>query len=210
MAGLMRGFYSISEWVMRLAYVNILWMIFSLLGLVILGFFPATVAMFAVVRKWVRKDLDVPVFKLFWTTYKAEFVKSNLLGLIIVFIGFVMYFNFTIIEATVIPIYKWLYIPYTIITAVYILTLLYVFPVFVHFNIKLKEVIKNAFILMTVSPIVTFSKAVLTGVLCFLFLKFPGVIPFYSGSVIALLLMFLSNNLFRKYEKSRKDTTIKS
>ncbi|OLS37329.1 hypothetical protein BTR25_16040 [Bacillus sp. MRMR6] len=206
----MRGFYSISEWVMRLAYVNILWMIFSLLGLVILGFFPATVAMFAVVRKWVRKDLDVPVFKLFWTTYKAEFVKSNLLGLIIVFIGFVMYFNFTIIEATVIPIYKWLYIPYTIITAVYILTLLYVFPVFVHFNIKLKEVIKNAFILMTVSPIVTFSKAVLTGVLCFLFLKFPGVIPFYSGSVIALLLMFLSNNLFRKYEKSRKDTTIKS
>jgi uncharacterized membrane protein YesL len=198
MKGWMNGLYSISEWVMRLAYVNILWMIFSLLGLVILGFFPATVAMFAVVRKWVRKEMDVPVFKLFWTTYKAEFLKSNLLGLIIGFAGVVMYFNFTIIEATVIPAFKWLYIPYIIITVLYLFTLLYIFPVFVHFNIKLKEVVKNAFILMTVNPLVTFSKAVLTGVLCFLFLKFPGVIPFFSGSLIALLLMFLSNNLLQK------------
>jgi uncharacterized membrane protein YesL len=198
MAGMMRGFYGISEWVMRLAYVNILWISFSLLGLVLFGFFPATVAMFTVVRKWVRKETDVPVFKLFWTTYKAEFLKSNLLGLIIGFAGVVMYFNFTIIEATVIPAFKWLYIPYIIITVLYLFTLLYIFPVFVHFNIKIKEVVKNAFILMTVNPLVTFSKAVLTGVLCFLFLKFPGVIPFFSGSLIALLLIFLSNNLLHK------------
>jgi uncharacterized membrane protein YesL len=198
MKGWMNGLYSISEWVMRLAYVNILWIFFSIVGLVLFGFFPATVAMFAVVRKWVRKETDVPVFKWFWKTYKADFLKSNLLGIIILFAGFVMYFNFTIIESTVIPVFKWLYIPYIIITVLYILTLLYIFPVFVHFNIKIKEVVKNAFILMTVSPLVTFSKAVLTGVLSFLFLKFPGVIPFFSGSLIALLLMLLSNNLFQK------------
>jgi uncharacterized membrane protein YesL len=198
MKGWMNGLYSISEWVMRLAYVNILWISFSMLGLVVFGFFPATAAMFVVVRKWVRKETDIPVFKLFWKTYKAEFLKSNLLGLIIGFAGVVMYFNFTIIEATVIPALKWLYIPYIIITVLYLFTLLYIFPVFVHFNIKLKEVVKNAFILMTVNPLVTFSKAVLTGVLCFLFMKFPGVIPFFSGSLIALLLMFLSNNLLQK------------
>lgn len=198
MNGLMKGFHGFSEWVMRLAYVNFLWVFFTMSGLVLFGFFPATVAMFAVVRKWVRKETDVPVFNLFWKTYKADFLKSNLLGLIISFAGFVLYFNFTVIEDAVTPALKWLYIPYIIITAMYILTLLYIFPVFVHFNIKIREVFRNAFILMTVSPLITCSKVVLTGVLCFLFLQFPGVIPFFSGSLIAILLMFLSNNLLQK------------
>ena len=198
MNGWMNGFYRFSEWVMRLAYVNFLWVFFTLTGLVFFGFFPATVAMFAVVRKWVRKETDVPVFYLFWKTYKADFLKSNLLGLIISFAGFVLYFNFTVIEAAVTPALKWLYIPYIMITVMYILTLLYIFPVFVHFNSKIREVLRNAFILMTVSPLVTCSKVVLTGGLCFLFLQFPGVIPFFSGSLIAILLMFLSNNLLQK------------
>ncbi|MBY0098743.1 YesL family protein [Mesobacillus maritimus] len=198
MNGLMKGFYGFTEWVTRLAYVNFLWVFFTLTGLVLFGFFPATVAMFAVVRKWVRKETDVPVFTLFWKTYKADFLKSNLLGLIISFAGFVLYFNFTVIEAAVVPAFKWLYIPYVMITVIYILTLLYIFPVFVHFNMKIKEVVKNAFILMAVSPLVTCSMVVLTGALCFLFLQFPGVIPFFSGSLIAILLMFLSNNLLQK------------
>jgi uncharacterized membrane protein YesL len=198
MNGWMKGIYRFTEWVTRLAYVNFLWVIFTLTGLVLFGFFPATVAMFAVVRKWVRKETDVPVFTLFWKTYKADFLKSNLLGLLISFVGFVLYFNFTVIEAAVVPAFKWLYIPYVMITVLYILTLLYIFPVFVHFNMKIKEVVKNAFILMAVSPLVTGSMVVLTGGLCFLFLQFPGVIPFFSGSLIAILLMFLSNNLLQK------------
>ena len=198
MNGWMKGLYGFTEWVTRLAYVNFLWVFFTLAGLGLFGFFPATVAMFAVVRKWVRKETDVPVFPLFWKTYKADFLKSNRLGLIISFAGFVLYFNFTVIEAAVVPAFKWLYIPYVMITVIYILTLLYIFPVFVHFNMKIKEVVKNAFILMAVSPLVTCSMVVLTGALCFLFLQFPGVIPFFSGSLIAILLMFLSNNLLQK------------
>jgi len=198
MNGWMKGLYGFTEWVTRLAYVNFLWVFFTLAGLGLFGFFPATVAMFAVVRKWVRKETDVPVFPLFWKTYKADFLKSNRLGLIISFAGFVLYFNFTVIDAAVVPAFKWLYIPYVMITVIYILTLLYIFPVFVHFNMKIKEVVKNAFVLMAVSPLVTCSMVVLTGALCFLFLQFPGVIPFFSGSLIAILLMLLSNNLLQK------------
>ncbi|WP_066051089.1 YesL family protein [Robertmurraya korlensis] len=203
MDGVMRGFYSISEWVMRLAYVNVLWIFFSMIGLLLFGFFPSTIAMFAVVRKWVRKEIDAPIFKIFWSTYRSEFLKSNLLGIVILFSGFLMYFNFTIIEATVIPAFKILYIPTIILTMLYILTLLYIFPVFVHFNIRLVEIIKNSIILMTVNPLITFSKLVLTGLLIFLYLTFPGVLPFFSGSVIAILLMFLSNHVFQKIQESQ-------
>lgn len=83
MQGFMRGFYSISEWVLRFAYVNVLWISFNLLGLIVFGFFPATIAMFTVVRKWVLKETDISVFNTFWFAYKKEFFKGNFLGFII-------------------------------------------------------------------------------------------------------------------------------
>ena len=81
MEGFMRGVYSVSEWVMKFTYVNILWITFSILGLFVLGLFPATTAMFAVIRKWVLKLPDIPTFKTFTSAYKKEFLKSNVIGL---------------------------------------------------------------------------------------------------------------------------------
>ena len=37
MEGLIGGIYRYSEWIMRLAYINILWILFTLLGLVVFG-----------------------------------------------------------------------------------------------------------------------------------------------------------------------------
>jgi len=201
MIGFMRGFYSISEWILRFAYVNVLWISFTLLGFVVFGFFPATLAMFTVVRKWVLKQTDIPVFKTFWFTYKKEFVKGNLLGLIMGLSCFFMYSNIRIVEATTVPTFKLLYVPNVIVIILFIPTILYIFPVLVHFDVNLKEAIKNSFILMTVNPIATFCMATLTGFLCFIFIKIPGIIPFFSGSLIAFLLMWLSNYVFVKMNK---------
>jgi uncharacterized membrane protein YesL len=196
--GFMRGFYNISEWIMRFAYVNILWIFFSLLGLIMFGFFPATTAMFAVIRKWVLKQPEIPVFQTFWFTYKSEFLKSNLLGLFIIIFGYILYFNINIIEATMIPTLKLLYIPNLIVISFFLLTLIYIFPVFVHFDVSLVQVLKNAFILMVTNLMATCSMGILSGFLWFIFLKFPGLIPFFSGSFIAFLLMWLSNAVFVK------------
>lgn len=200
MEGFVRGFYSISEWIMKLAYVNILWISFSILGIVIFGFFPATIAMFAVVRKWVLKEPDIPVFKTFWATYKTEFLKSNLLGMVIVAFSLFLYFNLNIVQATTLPVFKLLYIPNVIVLMIFLLTLLYVMPVFVHFDVSLGKVMKNALFLMVVNPKATFCMMTLIGFLCFILLKLPGLIPFFSGSVIAYLLMWFSRYGFMKVD----------
>jgi uncharacterized membrane protein YesL len=202
MVSFMRGFYGICEWVLRFSYVNILWVFFTILGLVIFGFFPATTAMFAVVRMWVLKQTDVPIFKTFWLTYKNEFIRSSLLGILIIILGYFMYFNITIIEATTIPLLKLLYIPNVMVILIFLLTLLYIFPVFVHFDLGIKGIIKNALILMCINPIATFTMGTLSGFLCFLYYKFPGLIPFFSGSLIAFLQMTISNYVFTKIRMS--------
>ncbi|MBU7591215.1 YesL family protein [Metabacillus halosaccharovorans] len=198
MEGLMKGFYTFSLWITRLAYVNILWIFFTIAGLVVLGFYPGTIAMFAVIRKWVLGNRDIPVFKTFWSNYKKEFVKSNILGLFISIFAFIMYSSLNIISSVTIPSLKVLYIPNGLVTFLFLLTVLYIFPVFVHYDVKLTKVAKNAFIIMTINPISTFCMVVLTGFLLFIIYKIPGLIPFFSGSIIAFLLMFLSNYAFNR------------
>lgn len=39
---IMRGLYTVTEWIYRFAIVNLLWILFTIAGLVIFGFFPAT------------------------------------------------------------------------------------------------------------------------------------------------------------------------
>ncbi|MFL6557407.1 MAG: YesL family protein, partial [Bacillus sp. (in: firmicutes)] len=80
----MQGLFTLTEWITKFAYVNFLWMGFSFLGLVIFGVSPATVAMFTIVRKWIIGEQDIPVFRTFWNTYKAEFLRSNGLGIVFV------------------------------------------------------------------------------------------------------------------------------
>ena len=99
LGGFSGGIYSLCNWFVRLAYINILWILFSLAGLVIFGFFPATIAMLATLRQYLQKN-DPPVFKTFWNYYKTEFFASNKLGAIIVVIGLILFINTNFLQST--------------------------------------------------------------------------------------------------------------
>src|SRR5690625_7635570 len=87
MEGFALKYYRFTVWVVRLVYVNLLWILFTVIGLGVLGIMPATAAMFAVVRKWLRGEDDFPIFTTYKDAYKEEFLKANLLGYILAIIG---------------------------------------------------------------------------------------------------------------------------
>src|SRR5699024_5867832 len=92
--GPMGGFYTLANWIMRLAYINVLWIAFSLVGIIIFASFTATIRMFTAIRKWIQGDGDIPIFMTFWATYKKEFLKSKLLSLFLSLIGYILYIDF--------------------------------------------------------------------------------------------------------------------
>ncbi|KRG11791.1 hypothetical protein ACA29_14620 [Lederbergia galactosidilytica] len=49
---LFNNFYQFGETVLLLLYVNALWICFTLLGLIIFGLGPSTVAMYTIFRHW--------------------------------------------------------------------------------------------------------------------------------------------------------------
>ncbi|MEV0622160.1 DUF624 domain-containing protein [Nonomuraea sp. NPDC050404] len=62
-------------WVVRL---NLIWLVFTLAGGVILGLGPATVAAYTLARRHARNE-TFQAWSEFWTVYRREFVRASLL-----------------------------------------------------------------------------------------------------------------------------------
>ncbi|OZU88291.1 hypothetical protein CIL03_11595 [Virgibacillus indicus] len=203
MNGFVNGFYNFSVWITRLAYVNLLWVAFTILGLGILGLFPATAAMFAVVRKWMMEDEDIPIFKTFWKSYRIEFKKANVVGYILLLIGYVLFAELQILWAQENTVYFVASFGVLAIFFIYFIILLYLFPIFVHFNLKTFQYIKWPAIIGIIHPLLTIVLGV--GILFIHYLTFvtlPALLFFFGGSVTAYILMWGASKTFSKYEQA--------
>ena len=88
----------LGEWVIRLVYLNFLWIGFSLLGLGILGIFPATSALVSVLRKYFIKNERVKISSEFYRYYKKDFWKSNGLGYFFLIVAIVLWADYLYVK----------------------------------------------------------------------------------------------------------------
>lgn len=196
------GSYRFCEWIMRFAYLNILWVTFTMLGLIVLGFMPATAAMFSVVRKWVIGKDDIPIFTVFWKAYRKEFFKANLLGYTILLIGYLLFIQLQILWAQENVVYYVVGFGVLALFLGYFIILIYLFPVFVHFNLTTFQYIRWPFIIGVVHPVLTIVLTV--GVLFihyFTYTHLPALLFFFGGSFTAFILMWGASITFTKYEE---------
>lgn len=203
------GIYKISNWVLRFLYLNFLWILFSLLGLLMGGFFPATVSMFTVARKWISDKESVSIYETFLKTYKTQFLKSNILGYSLSFIGLVLYADLLFLRNVESYFLQLLYIPVLFISFIYLITVFYVIPIFVHYDLKGIEIVKNAFFLSIISPFSTFKMCLGLLFLWYLLITFPGSIILFSGSMTSYIIMRTANTAFLKYEHKRENASFK-
>lgn len=184
------------DWVSKLAFLNILWLLFTALGLFVFGFFPATVAMFATIRSFIREDISLPLVQTFWLHFKANVVRSlgyGLLTTVIIVIGVVDIVYIQEIEAldsTLIHIPIYLFLIFSS------LTLLYLFPVYVHFDWPFFQTIKQAFLIMLIHPIQTLLMVISIAMSLYLMTFVPGLLFFFGGSFIALLISSITQHIF--------------
>ncbi|WP_188454907.1 YesL family protein [Virgibacillus oceani] len=202
--GLMGSIYRFSDWVTKLFYVNLLWVAFSLLGLIAAGFFPATAAMFSVVRKWVLSETDIPVFKTFWTVYKQEFAKSNVLGYILSIAGYILYLDLMITKDAANPLLQLAYYPLLLVIVIFLLTACYIFPVFVHFETKLLQVFKNAFLIMITHPVISILMGIAAVVIYLINYLVPILIAVFGGSIFAFVVMWYCHFAFVKVQNQKE------
>jgi uncharacterized membrane protein YesL len=198
--------YSATEWIAKFAYINLLWIGFSLIGLIVLGFFPATISMFAVIRKWLMGEGDIPIFRTFWTTYKSEFLRSNGLGLLVAVVSGLIVLDLVFMKnlgngftnAIQIPLYMFMF--------AVVMTMFYLFPVYVHYELKLIQMIKNSFFIMLINPLENL--VMITGLAAVFFVVkyIPGLGFFFGGSLSAAIIMASGYLAFNKVDKKKQMT----
>lgn len=200
------GILKIPEWIVKFAYVNFLWFFFTAIGLVVVGLFPATMALFAIMRKWIMGETDIPTFKTFWFYYKRDFVKGNIVGFVLTTISFVLYFDYVLLEQSGGLLFKILFSLLLPTIFMFIFTICYCFSVFVHYEYKPLHVIRNAFLVMIVSPLSTVMMIAGMVILYFSLRNFPGLIVLFGPSLLAFLIMWSSYISFENIlSKKRKE-----
>jgi len=194
------GLYKVAEWVARLVYVNILWIVFTIMGLGIFGIMPATLSMFGIIKKWFDGKENVEVFKEYWQIYKTNFIKFNIIGLIMFVIGLVLiidlrYFNsLSGVQYLIIKYFIYL------IVFLYIMDLIYIFPITMQYQLKKRDIIKNALFFGFLSPLETLQMILgLIGV-TLLFRVLPSLLPFLGVSIPVFVIIWASEKAIERVE----------
>ena len=197
--------YRFAEWVQRLVFGNLLWVIFTLLGLVLFGFMPSTIALFNLTNEWIKGNKNIPIFKTFWQGYKSNFLRGNLLGLFLVLMGFILYFNFNYYQQQSGLSYFLAFIV-ILLFVLFFLILFYIFPIYVNYkNLSLYHMVKNALLISLLSPLQTLMMFGAIILLYFGFMLLPALLPFLSVSSLVFIIMWSASQSFAKVEQKIRD-----
>ncbi len=96
-----------------------------------------------------------------------------------------------------------------ILGTIYFIMILYIFPVYVHFDLKFFRYFKNAFLIGFFSPLATILMVVALVVFAFLFNYIPGLLPSIGISLSAASIMGCALLAFNSIEKKQRKFTEK-
>lgn len=202
MTRLVTAFYTLAEWITRFAYLNLLWLLFTVLGLGVFGLGPATSAMFTVMRKWVLGEDDIAVFKYFWKAYKKDFLKANTLMITLMMIGYFIYIEFTILRSQIETMYYVASFGVIVQMVLYLVVLTYFFSIYVHFDLKWMDYFKWPFTIGFLHPLMTIFLVLVTNLLLYVvYQQIPVLLLFFGGSLVSYILMWGAVKLFPMYEE---------
>ncbi|MEK5058493.1 YesL family protein [Paenibacillus shunpengii] len=226
--GAMGGIYRLTEWITRFAASNLLWVLcaspfffFLVIKVLVMGqgmtnesiqmnwalgivapftFFPATSALFNVVRKWVMGDTDVPIMRTFFTGYKENYKQSMIGGVFYTLLVVIMYLDYTV-YMTQFENLQLIGIIMLILLLLLCVSMFNFFSMVVHYHMSIGMIIKNAVLITLIRPFRVFSSLLGAGLLCYIGMQYPALFFFFIGSLIAWFAFFNFYATFTKMQE---------
>ncbi|MEJ6951050.1 YesL family protein [Natronospora cellulosivora (SeqCode)] len=198
--------FKVFEWVSRLVFLNLLWIFFTILGLGIFGFMPATLATFSQIYKWLDGKNNIKLLKEFWKDYKASFIRINLIGFVMIIIAFILYIDLSYFQERTGILFSFLTIIVWLLIFFYIFVFIYMFPIFLKYDLKIYYILKNALFFVFITPKETV-QMILALILPLIFFRYlPSLLPFLGVSLPIFLISWVSNKtLYKVEEKVRQN-----
>lgn len=179
--------------------LNLCWLVASL---PVFTIFPASAAMFAVVREWVQ-GREASVSVAFFTFFKRSFRMSLWISVVWTLLGGLLAVNFGLIGEMSSGLQSFLYVWFLFTGIVYLCVSVYLLPVLVNYDTTWGNVIKNAFLLCFSQPLTTIQCVLIIGFAIFVFSVLPMTLA-VSGSVTAYAVYRLCDRAFQRVADARK------
>jgi uncharacterized membrane protein YesL len=210
-SGFMGVLYTITDWVMRLFILNMLWIVTNLPILFILFlmvltpsqsaiillaiplafllpllFFTGTTAAFATVRDWILKNDQSSLLKAYWGYLKVNYKKGLLSGIALTFLWIIWLIDYYYFRSLSDLLGVMLIIIGLLLFAYTIIFLC----LSVHYHMRLKELFQNAFFVTVGSPLLLVGILVVNFTLLFMSIRFLFLLPFFTISMSIFLSFF--------------------
>lgn len=198
----MNGLYTLCEWISKGALLNLIW-----LGYLIAGFgltaVPTAIAAFTVIRKWLRGETDLKIWRTFHTAFMTACIKSwkpmaLFTAILILLITQAAYF---IINGGAHPVQ--LAATILFITVIGGVTL-YLFPVWVHYELSFIQMVKQAALIALISPLHTLLMAFSAAALMLVFAAMPALFPFFGLVTFAVAFMVPAYHRFIQISRKKE------
>ncbi|WP_173917213.1 YesL family protein [Halobacillus sp. Marseille-Q1614] len=203
---LLTGVLAFCNWVTHFALLNLLWIVGTLMGGIVLGLAPSTVAMYTVSRKQARGEENVRLAKTFFSTYRKEFFRANGLALILTVAGWLCFYDLQFFQQMEGPLYTFLTYVAMAACLTFIILLVYILPVYVHYDLKLMQMMKQALFIGFLKPSNLILMIITSLSTYYFFISFPGFIPLFGFTIFAHLNMWMGLKCFETIEEIKLES----
>ncbi|MRH41934.1 DUF624 domain-containing protein [Aquibacillus halophilus] len=179
--------------------INILWLIFCI---PIITIFPATAALFGVVRKWTSEGIEAGMLSLFMKEFKGNFKKSFLIGIIWSIAAVILYLDFAIMLQVEFMGRMVLLTLLIFVTMLYMFTTIYIFFILVNYELTILHTIKNA-LFISISYIFHTILCMLLISIVLILTYFVPIFLLIFGSVLAFILYQVFHRLSYRIHETR-------
>ena len=199
--------YSMFDALTWIALLNLGMILFTLLGGVVLGWAPASVAASSLVRKRARGE-SFSFFPTFWRDYRAEFVRANLLlqpfALVLVALLFSWQFfaaGSDVLSAVIAPICL-------VVGAVVVIVGSVLVPLVNHYEVPGRTAVASAVTFTLANPLLLLANAAaVTGVLAVTWFL-PGLVPLFTFGLLSYVTTRLALDFFVRNDQRLSAGTV--
>lgn len=187
--------YRILERFLDLVVLNLCWLIACL---PVVTVWPATTALFAVVREWAL-GREPRVIGSFLRFFKANFTQSLCVGVLWSPFGLLLLFNLNLAAQSSPPWRLLLFFCFSTLGGVYLVASVYLFPVMSNYRVSFVQIIKNSIIFGVGQLPIAVLCLLLVGAVAALVVTLPPTL-LVAGSSTAYAVYRLCDRAFRKVE----------
>ncbi|MFC7322444.1 YesL family protein [Halobacillus campisalis] len=195
--------YNVCDWVMRLAIVNLIWIMLCLAGGVVLGIYPASVVCAGLLIQWMSGERPASPFSYSFKEFKRCFWRANRIFLISMVLLTILAVN-TLISLQFEGVWFYLFLSSTFMLALGIILTLSLALLPLSAGQKGIESVKQAVHFMLVHPGRVLGLITGAFIAAITIRLIPGLIPLFSVNLLLLVTVFIFHGPYFK----RATTTI--